>query len=97
MTEVQGKGMGTLNIERIYSTTVPAEELAPDAGGPLPRAGVRGTGLPHQREPHGDAGAQGEPVAPTAGGHLRVDRGLHPPSEGQLSIGLGVTSGSMRR
>ena len=28
MTEVQGRGTGALNIERIYSTTVPAEELA---------------------------------------------------------------------
>jgi hypothetical protein len=28
------------------------------AGGPLPRAGVRGTGLPHLRGPHGDAGAR---------------------------------------
>ena len=28
MTEVQGRGTGGLNIERIYSTTVPAEELA---------------------------------------------------------------------
>jgi hypothetical protein len=27
MTEVQGRGTGALNIERIYSTTVPAEEL----------------------------------------------------------------------
>jgi hypothetical protein len=25
MTEVQGKGTGALNIERIYSTTIPAE------------------------------------------------------------------------
>ena len=29
MTEVQGRGTGALNIERIYSTMVPAEELAP--------------------------------------------------------------------
>ena len=28
MTEVQGRGAAALNIERIYSTTVPAEELA---------------------------------------------------------------------
>jgi hypothetical protein len=28
MTEVQARGTGALNIERIYSTTVPAEELA---------------------------------------------------------------------
>jgi len=28
MTEVQGRGTGALNIERIYSTMVPAEELA---------------------------------------------------------------------
>jgi hypothetical protein len=28
MTEVQGRGTGALNIERIYSTTVSAEELA---------------------------------------------------------------------
>ena len=28
MTEVDGRGTGALNIERIYSTTVPAEELA---------------------------------------------------------------------
>jgi hypothetical protein len=28
VTEVQGRGTGALNIERIYSTTVPAEELA---------------------------------------------------------------------
>jgi hypothetical protein len=28
MTEVQGRGTGALNIERVYSTTVPAEELA---------------------------------------------------------------------
>ena len=28
MTEVQGRGRGALNVERIYSTTVPAEELA---------------------------------------------------------------------
>jgi hypothetical protein len=57
MTEVQGRGTGALNIERIYSTNVPAVE----SGGPLPRAGLRDTGLRHQREPHGDAGSQGEP------------------------------------
>jgi hypothetical protein len=28
MTEMQGRRTGALNIERIYSTTVPAEELA---------------------------------------------------------------------
>jgi hypothetical protein len=28
MTEMQGRGTGALNIERIYSTTVPAEEIA---------------------------------------------------------------------
>jgi hypothetical protein len=28
MAETQGRGTGALNIERIYSTTVPAEELA---------------------------------------------------------------------
>jgi hypothetical protein len=28
MTEVQGRGTGALNIERIYSTTVPADEVA---------------------------------------------------------------------
>jgi hypothetical protein len=28
MTEMQGRGTGALNIERIYSTTVSAEELA---------------------------------------------------------------------
>jgi hypothetical protein len=51
MAADQGKGMGTgrvpgLNTERIYTTTVQAEELA-SAGGPLPRAGVRGPGLSH--------------------------------------------------
>jgi hypothetical protein len=49
--------MPALNTERVYTTTIPAEELA-RAGGPLPRAGVRGTGLSHQRGPHGDAGAR---------------------------------------
>ena len=28
-------------------------------------------------------------MAPTAGGHLRADCGLHPPERGQLSIGPG--------
>ena len=28
MTEVQGRSTGGLNIERIYQTTVPADELA---------------------------------------------------------------------
>ena len=28
MTEVQGRGTGALNIQRVYETTVPAEELA---------------------------------------------------------------------
>src|SRR5215208_5206191 len=55
----------------------PGGGARPGAGGPLPRAGVRGAGLPHQRGPHGDAGAQGEPVAPPARGRLRDHRGLH--------------------
>jgi hypothetical protein len=67
MAEVQGRGTGALNIERIYKHNPPAGGARPDAGGPLPRAGVRGTDLPHQLEPHGDAGPQRKPVAPTAG------------------------------
>ena len=82
MDAEQGKDMRTggvpaLNIERIYSTTVPAEELARALADHF-RAGVRGTGLPRQRGPHGDAGTQGEPVAPSARGRLRADRCLHP-------------------
>ena len=92
MAEEQGRGTGAgrpaLNIERIYSTTVPGGGARPDAGGPLPRAGVRGTGLPHERGPHGDAGAQGEPVAPAAGVTYALTV-VFTPGEGQVSINLG--------
>jgi hypothetical protein len=51
MAAEQGKGIGTgqvpgLNTERIYSTTVPAGELAQALADHF-RAGIRGPGLPH--------------------------------------------------
>ena len=52
--------MPALNTERVYTTTIPPEELARALADHF-RAGVRGTGLPHQRGPHGDAGAQAGP------------------------------------
>src|SRR5215475_15808025 len=82
VTAVQGSdtpagGVPTLNIERTYRTTVPADELARALAGHF-RAQEFETGLPRQQGPHGDAGAQGKPVAHPARGRLRADRGLHP-------------------
>jgi hypothetical protein len=79
-----------------HSTTVSAEELARTLEDHFRAQSVRGTGLPHQREPHGDAGAQGKPWRQLLGvtSALTV---VFTPGEGQLSIDLGVTSGLMRR
>src|SRR5215218_2343329 len=77
MTEVQGRSTGALNIERIYQTTVPADELAKTLADHF-RA------QEFEAQVYSTSGdrtvmqAQGKPVAPAAGGHLRANGGLRP-------------------
>jgi hypothetical protein len=83
MDAEQGKDMRTggvpaLNIERIYSTTVPAEGLARALADHFRAQEFEAQVFRASGGPHGDAGAQGEPVAPSARGRLRADRCLHP-------------------
>jgi hypothetical protein len=95
VTEVQAEAPGVLNIERIYSTTIPPEELGRALADHF-RAQEFETQVYRTSENRTVMQARKESLAPAAGCHLRTDRGLHP-REGQLSIGLGVTSGSMQR
>ena len=55
MTEVQAEAPGVLNIERIYSTTVPPEELGRALADHFRAQEFEA--LVYRTEPHGDAGA----------------------------------------
>jgi hypothetical protein len=81
MAEEQGTGTPSgrpaLNFERIYGTTVSAEEVARALADHFRGQEFEAQVYRTQREPHGDAGSQGKPVAPAAGCRLRTDSSHH--------------------
>ena len=97
MTEVHGRGTGALNFERIYSTTVPAEELARTLADHF-RAQDFETQVYRTSENRTVMQARKESLWRQLLGVTYALTVVFTPGEGQLSIGLGgVTSGSMRR
>ena len=96
MTEVQGRGTGALNIERIYSTTVPAEELAQALANHF-RAQEFETQVYRTSGERTVMQARKESLWRQLLGVTYALTVVFTPGEGKLSIGLGVTSGLMRR
>jgi hypothetical protein len=96
MTEVQGRGTGALNIERIYSTTVSAEELARTLADHF-RAQEFEAQVYRTSENRTVMQACKESLWRRLLGVTYAPTVVFASGEGQLSISLGVTSGSMRQ
>jgi len=100
MAEMQGRGTGAgrpvLNIERIYSTTVSAEELARALADHF-RAQDFEAQVYRTSGDRTVMQARKESLWRQLLGVTYALTVVFTPGEGQLSIGLGVTSGSMQR
>ena len=88
MTEVHGRGTGALNFERIYSTTVPAEELARTLADHF-RAQDFETQVYRTSENRTVMQARKESLWRQLLGVTYALTVVFTPGEGQLSIGLG--------
>jgi hypothetical protein len=96
MTEVQGRGTGALNIERVYSTTVPAEELARTLADHF-RAQEFEAQVYRTSENRTVMQARKESLWRQLLGVTYALTVVFTPGDGQLSIDLGGHSGSTRR